>query len=139
MGRRARPRHDTTRTLSVLTLGCALLATPRHAPCAWRTLVRLLRTLTGGAGVVLSFRPAPQPLSVPRGRAPPSSPTGTLRVARFARVSFPRFDARPEHALASLQPKPGCRSRRVGRSAAAGRHPSSPPSESGRGPEQDPS
>ena len=58
--RRARPRHGTTRTLSVLTLGCALLATPRHAPRAWRTLLRLLRTLSSGAGI-LSFRLAPQP------------------------------------------------------------------------------
>ena len=58
--RRARPRHGTTRTLSVLTLGGALLATPRHAPRAWRLLLRLLRALTGGAGI-LSFRLAPQP------------------------------------------------------------------------------
>lgn len=58
--RRARPRHGTTRTLSVLTLGCALLATPRHLPQAWAKLLQLLHALREGAGI-LSFRPAAQP------------------------------------------------------------------------------
>lgn len=58
--RRARPRHGTTRTLSVLTLGCALLATPRHAPRAWARLLQLLDALATGAGI-LSFRLAAQP------------------------------------------------------------------------------
>ena len=58
--RRARPRHGTTRTLSVLTLGCALLATPRHLPQAWAKLLQLLHALRDGAGL-LSFRPAAQP------------------------------------------------------------------------------
>lgn len=58
--RRARPRHGTTRTLSVLTLGCALLATPRHLPQAWAKLLQLLHALRDGAGI-LSFRPAAQP------------------------------------------------------------------------------
>ena len=58
--RRARPRHGTTRTLSVLTLGCALLATPRHLPRAWAKLLQLLHALRDGAGI-LSFRPAAQP------------------------------------------------------------------------------
>lgn len=57
---RAQPRHGTTRTLSILTLGCALLAIPRHAPRAWRRLLQLLEALHGGAGI-LSFRLAAQP------------------------------------------------------------------------------
>jgi hypothetical protein len=58
--RRARPRHGTTRTLSILTLGCAVLATPRHAPRAWTKLLQLLAALQTGAGI-LSFRLAAQP------------------------------------------------------------------------------
>jgi hypothetical protein len=58
--RRVRPRHGTTRTLSILTLGCALLATPRHLPRAWLKLLQLLNALAAGAGI-LSFRLAAQP------------------------------------------------------------------------------
>lgn len=58
--RRARPRHGTTRTLSVLTLGCALLATPRHAPRAWVKLLQLLAALATGVGI-LAFQLAAQP------------------------------------------------------------------------------
>ena len=58
--RRVLPRHGTTRTLSILTLGCALLATPRHAPRAWAKLLQLLDAIHAGAGI-LSFRPAAQP------------------------------------------------------------------------------
>ena len=58
--RRGRPRHGTTRTLSILTLGCALLATPRHLPRAWVKLLQLLDALRDGAGI-LSFRLAAQP------------------------------------------------------------------------------
>src|SRR5207302_7896772 len=81
--RRARPRHGTTRTLSVLTLGCALLATPRHAPRAWRTLLRLLRTLSSGAGI-LSFRlpPPPPRASHPRARSPRPSPDTLAGASR---------------------------------------------------------
>jgi Transposase DDE domain len=58
--RRVRPRHGTIRTLSILTLGCALLATPRHLPRAWAKLLQLLDALRNGAGI-LSFRLAAQP------------------------------------------------------------------------------
>lgn len=57
---RVRPRHGTTRTLSILTLGCALLATLRHLPRAWLTLLQLLDALREGAGI-LSFCLAAQP------------------------------------------------------------------------------
>ncbi len=55
-----RSRQGTTRTLSILTLGCALLATPRHLPRAWVKLLQLLDALREGAGI-LSFRLAAQP------------------------------------------------------------------------------
>jgi hypothetical protein len=58
--RRVRPRHGRTRTLSILTLGCALLATPRHLPLSWVNLLQLLDALRDGAGI-LSFRLAAQP------------------------------------------------------------------------------
>ena len=88
--RRARPRHGTTRTLSVLTLGCALLATPRHAPRAGRALPPAApNALQRRGDPPLSSR-APAAVSVAPTRAPPSPPTGDHSgVARFTRVSFP--------------------------------------------------
>jgi hypothetical protein len=61
---RYKPRHGTTRTLSVLSIGILRLSLPRFSKQAYRELLRMLRRLSRGKGVIQWCLSPPKPLRV---------------------------------------------------------------------------
>jgi len=59
---RYKPRHGTTRTLSVLSIGILRLSLPRFSKQAYRELLRMLRRLSRGKGVIQWCLSPPKPL-----------------------------------------------------------------------------
>jgi Transposase DDE domain len=59
---RYKPRHGTTRTLSVLSIGILRLSLPRFSKQAYRELLRILRRLSRGKGVIQWCLSPPKPL-----------------------------------------------------------------------------
>jgi len=62
--KRYKPRHGTTRTLSVLSIGILRLSLPRFSKQAYRELLRMLRRLSRGKGVIQWCLSPPKPLRV---------------------------------------------------------------------------
>ncbi len=59
---RRKPRHGTTRTLSVLSIGILRLSLKRFSKQAYRDLLKMLRRLSRGRGVIAWCLSPPKPL-----------------------------------------------------------------------------
>jgi len=62
--KRTKPRHGTTRTLSVLSIGILRLSLKRFSKQADRELLKMLRRLSRGKGVIQWCLSAPKPIRV---------------------------------------------------------------------------